>query len=854
MPLDAYRKKRRFDTTPEPRGRVDRGSGRRFVIQQHRATRLHYDLRLEMDGVLRSWAVPKGPSLDPGDKRLAVRTEDHPIDYGEFEGIIPKGNYGAGKVIVWDAGTFDMVDPPTAEEGWKKRKFHIVLHGRKLSGEWVLVQTGRDTDSWLFFKVADGFASTESIVESRPESVLSGRTIDQIDSNTSGTRHWHVAIERELESRGLKGPGRGSPPSRVAPMLATLVDEPFDDDEWLFELKFDGVRAIAWKNGDHVEIRSRNHNRFDRRFPEVVDGIRRLRADTAVIDGEIVVLDEGGRSRFGLIQPRLHLSGDADIAQAARSTPAAYFAFDLLHINGHDLSPAPLEDRKAILRAVIGNDGVVRYTDHIIGRGCQLFDAAAGHDLEGIVAKRRGSPYSRRRSRDWRKIKRTRSDAFVVIGFTPPSSSRKHFGALVLGLYERKGRLVCVGRAGSGFDDAMLASVHEDLLSRKSGEAPIDPVPADLARTTWVRPELVAEVKYNEWTRDHRLRGPVFVGFREDIDPADCVVRAEPDPDVGEPGPGEDGGADTGSGADSPGGGSDGWTRVRLTNLSKVFWPDRGWTKGDLIHYYRDIAAVLDLHLEGRPLVLKRYPDGIDGGHFYQKDAPDYTPEWLRTEAQWSEETQREIRYFVGGSPDTLVYLANMGGITQNPWHSRLGRLDHPDYAIFDLDPGAGVAFDQVRKVALEIKRVLDELELRAYPKTSGASGIHIYLPLEEDRFTYGDVRRFTEAIARIVVDRMPDLATIERVVRKRPNAVYIDYLQNVRGKTVASVYSPRARPGAPVSTPLRWDEVRRRFAPGRYHMKNIVGRLGRMGDLFAPVLTDRQDISPFLEALGKGR
>ncbi len=844
MGLNEYHKKRQFDRTPEPVGDLKPPSGNSFVIQKHHATRLHYDLRLEMEGVLRSWAVPKGPSLDPAEKRLAVQTEDHPVDYGEFEGVIPKGNYGAGKVIVWDHGTYEMVDPATSEAGWKKGKFHFILKGRKLAGEWVLVRTRRDERQWIFFKVRDSAASESDVTVDRPESVVSGRTVEQIGDGGASARHWHADVERELEARGVKKKRRTKIPREISPMLATLSEQPFDDDDWIFELKLDGIRAIAIKDGAQVELLSRNQRSLTRRFPGLVRALQTVPADTVVLDGEIVAFDEEGRSRFNLIQPRINLSQESDIEKAERAIPVFLYAFDLLYINGYSLREFPVLDRKSVLRKLISsNEGWIRYSDHVEGQGQEFFRVAAAHDLEGVVAKRKDSTYHQRRSRLWLKIKTTRSEDFVVIGFTAPAASRKFFGALVLGLYDHSGQIVYVGRAGSGFDDNGLRQAYEMLKPLTRERAPLTDIPGELSKTNWVQPKLVCEVKFNEWTLDGKLRAPIFQRFRADVDPGDCVLREEPEAVVELP-PKPSPEAEPGS-AGEP----DSQTRVKLTNLTKMFWQEDGFTKGDLIRYYDEIADVLGPYLMDRPLVLKRYPDGIHGDYFYQQDAPDYTPDWFRTHRFPGETGEKHSRYFIGADREMLVYLANMGGITQNPWSSRLGHIDHPDYIIFDLDP-VEAPYRMVQKVALELKKVLDELNLRGYPKTSGASGIHIYLPILEDTFTYQDVRIFAEAIASIIVSRVPEWATIERVVARRPKNIYIDYLQNVKGKTVASVYSPRARPGAPVSAPLRWEELRRSIDPRKFNIKNMKRRLKRVGDLFAPVLTDRQDIAPFLDAL----
>lgn len=840
--LEEYNRKRRFDSTPEPPGKRRRTPGRSFVIQKHKATRLHYDLRLEMDGVLRSWAIPKGPSLDPKEKRLAVQTEDHPVDYGRFEGVIPKGNYGAGQVIIWDRGTYRMVDPMTAEAGWKRRKFHVVLEGQKLRGEWVLVKTSRSEKEWLFFKVSDVFASEADVLREQPESVLSGLRVEDIGVEGAPPRSWNPDVEREMERLGVKQAGQSPMPRVVSPMLPTLSDEVVEGDDWLYEIKLDGLRAIASKVGASVDLMSRNQRSFGDRFPSLVEAVGKLTADSAILDGEIVAFDPDGRSRFSLVQPRIHASGGST---AGKDVPVYFAAFDLLYFNGYDLREQPLLARKAILRKLIPEEGCLRYTDHIEGSGAAFFEAASRHGLEGVVAKKKTSAYHQRRSREWLKIKTARTDDFVVLGWTLPSRGRLHLGALVLGQYDADGRLVYVGRVGSGFDESGLAEARKLLEPLERKTSPLRQIPKELSGVQWVRPALVVEVRFSEWTKDARLRAPVFSRFRDDKAPAECVLGVGARTS-------EESLLDSLPAGEGTNRSRESGHRVVFTNLDKVFWPQEGITKGDLIHYYSEVQSTLAPYLQDRPLVLKRYPDGIAGDYFYQKDAPEHVPDWIRTEVMWSEDSQRNIRYFVGCDKDLLPFLANLGGITQNPWSSRVGRLEHPDYVIFDLDPMEGVPYRHVQKVALELNRVLGELELRAYPKTSGASGIHVYLPLTEDRFTYSEVRTFAEAIASIVVSRLPDLATIERSVRRRPVAVYVDYLQNVKGKTIASVYSPRARPGAPVSTPLLWEELKRAIDPGKYTMKTIFRRLKRVGDLWTAVSEDRQDIGPFLLALAK--
>jgi bifunctional non-homologous end joining protein LigD len=637
----------------------------------------------------------------------------------------------------------------------------------------------------------------------------------------------------------MKAPGRVPVPKDVQPMLATLTDKSFNNDEWIFELKMDGMRAISIKDGDKLEMRTRNDRPLTERFPTLAAAMKDLPPDSVILDGEIVVLDENGYSHFELIQPRIHLSRKRDIVEADERIPAYYYVFDVLYLNGYDLTQFPLEDRKTVLRAIIPNNhGWIRYSDHVEARGIEFFNAVSKRGLEGIVAKQRKSPYQQVRSRYWLKIKTQHTEHFVVAGFTTPDGSRKYFGALVLGLYDGNGDLIHVGRAGGGFDDETLKDVWEQLKPFVTPKSALKEIPAEVRKSTWVRPQLVCEVRFTEWTSTRQLRAPVFQGLRDDIDPSDCRFE-----DV------IPGNAKNSKRTQEP---AEIVTRVELTNQDKVYWPDDGFTKGDLIRFYDRIAPVLVPHLLDRPLVFDRYPDGIYGQHFYQKDAHDYTPDWIRTQEIWSPDVERSIRYFIGADREQLLYIANMGAIAQNPWSSRVQFIERPDFVIFDLDP-VDAPYGTVQQVAIVLNSILEELNLRGYPKTSGASGIHVYLPILENRFTYDDVRVFAEAIARVVVQHIPETATIERVVKKRKTGtVYVDYLQNVKGKTVASVYCPRAVPGACVSTPLKWDEFKKPLDPRDYNIKTVFKRIEKFGDLFAPVLADRQDISGFLKALRK--
>ncbi|HET9217004.1 MAG TPA: DNA ligase D [Terriglobia bacterium] len=631
----------------------------------------------------------------------------------------------------------------------------------------------------------------------------------------------------------MKAAGTTPMPRQIEPMLATLVSKPFDSPDWLFELKMDGIRALVIKDGDHLEMKTRNDRPLTQRFPTLAAALKELSGDAVILDGEIVALDSEGHSHFERIQPRIHLTRARDIAEADERIPVHFYAFDLLYLNGFDLTHFPLEQRKSVLRKLIPtNGGWVRYNDHIEERGIDFFKAVSARQLEGIVAKHRESPYQQTRSRYWLKIKTQHTDHFVIGGFTPPEGSRKYFGALLLGLYNKDGQLIHVGRAGGGFDDATLKDIWKKLEPLIIAKSPFKEIPKEIRRSTWVQPKLVCEVRFGEWTSAKQLRAPIFQGLRDDIDASDCTFEDSIPEKKTAP--------------------AEIVTRVELTNQDKIYWPEDGFTKGDLIRFYDRIASVLVPHLQDRPLVFDRYPDGIHGQHFYQKDAHDYTPDWVRTQEIWSPDVERHIRYFIGADRDQLLYIANMGAIAQNPWSSRVQFIERPDFVIFDLDP-VDAEYAVVQKVALVLKTILDELHLRVYPKTSGASGIHVYLPILENRFTYEDVRVFAEAIARVVVQSVPEIATVERVVRKRkPGMVYVDFLQNVKGKTVASVYSPRAVVGACVSTPLKWEEFGKPLDPRDYTIFNVFKRIEKFGDLFAPVLTDRQDISGFLKALRK--
>ncbi|MBI2823023.1 MAG: DNA ligase D [Acidobacteria bacterium] len=892
MPLKDYARKRDFSSTPEPAAKAGKRRTQRlmFVVQKHKARRLHYDLRLEMEGVLKSWAVPKGPSYNPRDRRLAVQVEDHPLNYGDFEGTIPEGNYGAGTVIVWDKGTYELADGYDTDPlaGWRKGKLHIRLHGKKLQGIWILVRTASSTGKdWLLFKKNDDEANAGGpVTEERPESVASGRSIEEVEQSAN-SRQWITPVEETLERLGVKDGGKAPMPQHVRMMLATAVQESFDSADWIYEIKHDGLRAMAYKQGNRVRLLSRNDLEMTARFPEVRQAVAQLPLDQAILDGEIVAFDGEGRSSFQLLQPRMHVSRPADVALRMQEVPAYFILFDLLYCNGYLLAPLPLWKRREILQSILSSRGLsgegsdhLLFSEHVDRHGKAFYQAATARRLEGIIAKQRNSRYESKRSPLWRKIRCRLRQEFVVVGYTEPKGSRGCFGSLLLGLYQN-GKLLFTGSSGGGFDEETLQAIYRSLKKLETPEPPVAHPPS-LKGAHWVRPQLVVEVQFIEWTQDGLIRQPVFAGIRPDKDPKAC--RREM---LEKMAPATAGGNSPAGGPERPQAPRRRHERpsaaqesnpeglaarrtsrkrsksapssapfetehpIRFSNLNKMLWPKDGYTKRDLIAFYDRIAPFLLPHLKDRPLNLERFPDGIEGKSFYQKNTSDYFPDWIARTRIYSRESRRWVRYTLCDSRDALLYLANLACIPHNPWSSRAGSLDHPDYILFDLDPEEA-PFSQVRDVALQLRRILETIGLDSCPKTSGATGIHVFVPLAPE-YSYDDTRRLAHVVGILLVERLPDLVTLERVIKKRTGRVYIDFLQNGKGKTVVAPYVPRPRAGAPVSTPLTWTEMEKaEFAPGDFNIETIFRRLDKTGDLFAPVLSNKQSLVDPLRRLEK--
>jgi bifunctional non-homologous end joining protein LigD len=830
-----------------------------------------------MDGVLRSWAVPKGPSYDMADKRLAVKVEDHPIEYGDFEGNIPHGNYGAGGVIVWDRGEWVPLEP--WREGLEKGKLLFELKGYKLHGKWTLVKIKKSEKDWLLIKERDAYAKSPGD-QFPEESVLSGLTVEEIMAGDSPGAQIRKALEGEAEALRVH-----VNPEKVEPMHCETRDSAFTREDWLFELKLDGYRLIASKAHGESLLLTRNGNDYTSVFPEIARAVKALPFDECIIDGEVVCLDPKGLPSFSRLQQRGRLSSEMEIRRAAVELPATFYAFDLLAFEDFDLRPLPLLRRKELLSDVVPKLGALRYLDHIETEGEAFLKQVTAMGLEGIVAKKSSSRYRSGRSGDWLKIKSERTGDFVIVGFTKPKGSRSHLGALQLADWVN-GTLVYAGRVGTGFNDELLKELHNrlDPIVRKDalcagpvyapGDEPLksERIP-DTSTTTWVDAVHVCEVRYREFTPDGLLRHAAFMRLRNDKSAHECERQgwnppsesATPDASDRESSGGEaragtarlanarpeNPAEERDSSHDPPAPPARGpvLKNIAFSNLNKIYWPAEKYTKGDLIEYYRAVSKWLLPYLANRPVVLTRFPDGIDGKSFYQKDAPVFAPEWIRTVPIWSEETQREIKYFVCDDEESVLYLANMGSIPLHIWASRVGSLELPDWCVIDLDPKEA-PFSDVIRTAQVLHCVCDTAGLPNYVKTTGKTGLHIMVPLGR-QCTYEQSRMVGELLARCVLRELNDIATITRHVTKRGDKVYLDYLQNRHGQTIVAPFSVRPLPGATVSMPLVWDEVNDSLDPKAFTIKNALERLDRLGaDPVLPVLEMKPDLPSVLEQL----
>ena len=860
--LSTYRAKRSPDRTPEPFGPVSPVPGNLFVVHKHAARNLHFDLRLEMDGVLRSWAVPKGPSYDQAEKRLAVKVEDHPLEYGDFEGVIPAGNYGAGGVIVWDRGEWVPLEP--WREGMEKGKLLFELKGYKLHGKWTLVKIKKSERDWLLIKERDSWMKSPGEAdEFSEESVLSGLTVEEIKSGEGPAAQILKALEAEEKAVRAR-----VDPRRVEPMHCETADEAFTRDGWLFELKLDGYRLIASKSNGEALLLTRNGNDYTSVFPEVARAVKALPFDECIIDGEVVVSDAKGLPSFSRLQQRGRLSSLLEIRRAAVELPATFYAFDLIAFEDFDVRPLPLVRRKELLKEVVPALGALRYLDHVEREGEAFLEQVTALGLEGIVAKKSDVPYRKGRSDKWLKIKAERTGDFVIVGYTKPKGSRSHLGALQLADWVN-GTLVYAGRVGTGFDDGLLNELHEllDPIVRKDplcagpvhapGSEPLtsEEIP-ETTTTIWTDAVHVCEVRYREFTPDGVLRHAAFMRLRNDKSAHECERQgwSFADAESSTPEAETAGGntvAETSHEPPPPPAKGAVQKTIAFTNLKKIYWPAEKYTKGDLIDYYRAVSKWLLPYLGNRPVVLTRFPDGIDGKSFYQKDAPVFAPDWMRTVPIWSEDTQREIRYFVCDDEESLLYLANMGSIPLHIWASRDGSLEQPDWCVIDLDPKEA-PFSDVIRTGIVLHRICESAGLPNYVKTTGKTGLHILLPLGR-QCTYEQSRMLGELLARVVLLELKDIATITRHVTKRGDKVYLDYLQNRHGQTIVAPFSVRPLPGATVSMPLLWEEVNDSLDPKAFTIRNAIERMERLDkDPVSSVLDTKPDLGEVLDHLAR--
>jgi bifunctional non-homologous end joining protein LigD len=786
-------------------------------VHCHDASRLHYDLRLQVGGVLESFAVPKGPSLRLDDRRLAVHTEAHPLRYLDFEGVIPEGNYGAGAMIVWDRGRVSY-PRDSAEEGLEKGALSFELDGFKLKGRFSLVRPAKQDgkqDQWLLIKRDDAFVSEDDVTESRPRSVLSGMTVQDLGN---ARRLYDEALEEAAAAGAKKGEVHAS---RVTPMLCTLDDVPVDRAGWIYELKLDGVRILADRSGTEARLFYRTHRSATVSFPEIVEALKTLLAKDVVLDGEIITFDEEGLPSFQKLGRRVHARRAGDIRLLRDATPVVFVVFDILRLGDYDLRKVPLFKRKSLLHKVIpGGAGVIRTLDYFEDDGSALLSFCEARGLEGLVAKRRDAAYRAgpRRTGKWVKVKRVREDDFIVSGHTTGKGSRKRLGALELASFQN-GELRPCGRVGSGLSDQEI----DVLLPRLEAAEP-----------------MVVRVRYAGWTEEGNLRHPVYLGMRNDVTPEDVVLVPKPDD------------ATMLDDIDTAEAGTDRVVgKARLTNQSKVFWPDDGITKGDLCDYYEAVAPVLLPHLCDRPVTLVRFPDGIDGKSFFQWRIPKQAPPWLRSlQLRSEEEDGKEVSTILVNDLSSLMYVANLGCIPLHIIASRAGALDTCDFLTLDLDVELA-SLETAIPIALTIRDVLEEVGLRGFPKTSGKTGLHVLVPLG-DGLPFDVAKQLLELIARIVLQRHPAHATMERRKDKRGARVLIDVGQTGRHRTIVAPYSVRAIPGAPVSTPLSWEEVSLSMDPSFFNVFTVPERVLSSGDPMAGALSVELDLDETLAQLAE--
>ena len=937
--LDEYNKKRDFGRTPEPPGNKKRltvTKSSKFVVQKHDASRLHYDFRLEdtKERVLKSWAVPKGISLNPKIKRLAVLTEDHPLDYLLFEGVIPQGSYGAGTVIVWDTGTYTSEEE--ISDQFKKGKITFTLFGHKLKGKFTLVRThldrGKEGKQWLLIKLADDFESNEELTITRPNSVLTRRInkdLEKEEEDTPYNKKYKTTVSfnkaNKISDNPLNYPTTNTNifsnqqqqeevveefPTTIKPMLSTLVDEPFNSKDWTFEVKWDGVRSILFINKlkRTLELQSRNGRIITHRYPELVMALKSEQItssnqsaikckESAILDGEIVVLDKKtGIPSFQNHQRRMNIDSSREIEILSRELPATYYFFDILYLDGRNLQDLPFLERRKILSEVVRENTRIKKSDFIEEVGKEIFDTTKRMGLEGLIAKHKSSKYVQGiRSREWLKIKHIKTQDCIVIGYTRGEGNREnYFGSLLLAVNDSKGKLQFVGHTGSGFDFLLLKQIYYKLQKIRIEKCPVEHVPYTNRNPFWTQPELVVEIKFSNWTSEKIMRSPIFLRVREDKSPKECLLEREKYTEKliktveVKNNEGEKNNIYYNIEDNNYNNNNNNNGFSSFSNLDKVFWDKTinhpQLTKKDLIEYYDKISRFILPYLKDRPLSLSRYPDGIKGKSFYHKNwNQNNKPPFVQTVEVYSESREDKIiNYIISNNKETILWLANLGCIEMHPWYSRINNFDSckerddildkekcglnfPDFIVFDLDPyiysgqeknkGQNEpeynikAFKATIDVAFDLKELFDDLKIESYIKTSGKTGLHIFVPIA-NLYTYEQTRSFAEVIGKILIKRHPSKITMEWDTTKRTGKVFFDHNQNARGKTIASIFSPRPTNSASVSFPIKWDDLLQ-VVPTDFTIFNVPDILNKkIKNPWNNILEKKQNLNKILESI----
>ncbi|MBI5492490.1 MAG: DNA ligase D [Deltaproteobacteria bacterium] len=847
-PIDEYSRKRDFSKTPEPPGKTStkKKGGGLFIVQKHSARTLHYDLRLELGGVLKSWAVPKGPSLNPVDKRLAVRVEDHPIEYAGFEGIIPKGEYGAGTVLLWDRGLWVPKEDP--EAGLRKGALKFYLLGRKLRGGFALVRTRRKAagedegeegkEGWLLIKEDDDEARVSDITAEEPLSVATGKDMDDVAASRAAVWSAKKSFPKLPEIPAIPGAKKAPMPNKMRPELPTLVERPPESNGWLHELKLDGYRILARLQNGRVSLFTRNANDWTAKFPAIAKAVGNIPVEEAWLDGEVVFLKEDGATSFDGLQEALSVGRDSALK---------YLAFDIVYFNGHDLSGSMLKDRKTLLGYIMKMDGVdkdiIRYSVHVEGKGKDFFDTACGYNVEGVVSKRADSPYTQARTRSWVTAKCHKRQEFVIGGFTEAKGEAEGLGALLLGYYDKEGRLIYCGRVGTGFNEKTHRLLYPRLKKLEIDTPPYDTPPkgVEAKGVKWVKPALVAEVAFSQWTRGGVLRQPSFKGLRFDKPPGE-VVRERPQ---------------ALKSAEAKGPGIEGPKRppkARLTKPDKVLYPESGFTKRDLAEYYEKAAPLMLPHLSGRPLTLVRCPEGYQRDCFFQKHAGGKVPAGINRIKLLEDRDDKDtlVTCMSIETLEGLLGLVQMGTLEIHAWGSRYSALEYPDRAVFDIDPAPNLPWERLVEAAHLLRGVLKELKLTSFVKTTGGKGLHIVIPLEPVH-GWDEVKAFTKAVAEYMARGLPGRFTSMMTKSRRAGKIFIDYMRNMRGATAIEAYSTRARAGAPVAAPVGWDELME-VRSDSFNIKNLPERIKKIKDPWKGYIDAHQTITPEAKrAIGLG-